>query len=201
MPNIFAHITNDDALKAARIAAEDYHKSPIVSLSSHDDQGCFSATFIVNYADKTEAIVQLRDGRIDTALVALARGLLGDIVPDVRAVKATATLHAYGMPLIHGTRWSPLIKTSLEEDVAIARQFGSILAKCGLGIGCDTIVDSHIIPRLENVLKDKIPSTASDSLRFRVEALLHRAANLKQLPLVLCHVDPNPFNVRRSLSL
>jgi hypothetical protein len=39
-------------------------------------------------------------GQIDTALVALTRSLLGDtIVPDVRAVKATATLHAYAMPL------------------------------------------------------------------------------------------------------
>jgi hypothetical protein len=38
--------------------------------------------------------------------------------------------------------------TSLEEDMSIARQFGTILAKCGLGINCDTIVDAYIIPRL-----------------------------------------------------
>jgi hypothetical protein len=198
MPNLFEHVTNDDALQAARIAAEDYHKSSIVSLRSHDDQGCFSATFIVNYADKTEAIIQLRNGRIDTALVALARGLLGDIVPDVQEVTTTATLHAYAMPLIRGSRWSPLIETSLEEDVVIASQFGTILAKCSLGIGSAAIVDNHIVPRLEIVLRDKIASTDSYSqlLRARVEALLHRAHSLKQLPLALCHTDPNPFNVR-----
>ena len=198
MVKLVEHLALDDALSAARIAAQDYHGQEIRELKAHSEQGCSASTFTVEYADDTKAIIQLRDGRLDTTLISLAHGMLGDIVPLVKAVKSDETMGAYGMPLIPGTRWEPLIMTSLEDDVAIVAQFGSILARCRMdGTSSDAIVKHSIIPRLQSIIRNDLPALEGDYplLRPRLEGLLARADNLKQLPLSVTHLDPNPFNV------
>jgi len=194
MPVLLDSLGSEDALRFARVAAEDFRRSPLTSLAMLGDQGCFSVTFLAVFEDKTEVIIQLRDNKIDTALVGFARGLLGDIVPAVQAVKSCGIPHAYAMPFIRGNRWSPLIETSVEEDVAIAREFGSILAKCMISMNSDAIVENYIIPRLEKILENDLPDPL---LRIRILNLLDRAHHLKRLPLMVCHIDPNPFNVRK----
>ncbi|KAJ4473427.1 hypothetical protein C8J55DRAFT_379031, partial [Lentinula edodes] len=171
--------------------------SPLTSIVTHDDQGCGSSTSIVIYADGTKVVIQLRDSPVDTALIALARGRLGDIVPLVRTVQETQTHHAYGMPYIDGYRWSPLILTSLEDDIGVTQQLGEILTKLKLDLPNDDVVINHIIPRLENVLENGMPDVEDAViLRSRIENLLSRAHNLEKLPLTFCHIDINPFNVR-----
>ncbi|KAJ3914014.1 hypothetical protein F5877DRAFT_83218 [Lentinula edodes] len=152
MPTAFENLTADEALSAAIICC---------------------STFVVIYADGTKAVIQLRDSPVDTALVALARGRPGDIVPLVRTAQATQTYHAYGMPQIDGYRWSPLILTSLEDDIGVTQQLGEILTKLKLDLPSDDVVDNHIIPRLENVLENGIPDVEQpqeasfDTLSYR----------------------------------
>lgn len=97
-----------------------------------------------------EAIIQLRDTKFDSALVGLVRGLL---VPTVQAV----TYYTHICRSFAGARWSPLIERSLEEDVAIAKEFGSNLAKYRIAMNSDAVVESYIIPRLKNVLENDMP--------------------------------------------
>ena len=200
MVKLLEQLTPAEALQAAYVAAEDYYRYEISTLHPHENQGCFSSTFTVQFVDQKKAIIQLRDGRLDTSLIALARGLLGDIVPLARAVKSSQTMWAFGMPFIPGVRWEPLIVTSLEEDVAITAEYGSILAKCRLTAitaAREAIVEHQIIPRLKAIIQNDIPILEGDypSLRAHLENLLSRAHGLKRLPLALTHTDPNPFNV------
>jgi hypothetical protein len=190
-----------DAFEAAKIAALEYRRSAPVSLGLHPDQGFFSMTFIATFDDGTQCIIQLRDNSIDTALVHLARGILGTIVPDIRTVEATKSIHAYGMSLISGTRWSPLVEMSVEMDALVAKEMGTILARCSLSLKSATLVDSLIvrldciIRRLKNMRSSDIPVELIGALLTRIEGLRDRGTNLKQLELALCHTDPNPFNV------
>jgi hypothetical protein len=144
-------LLEQDAFEAATNAALEYRRSAPVSLSLHPDQGFFSMTFIATFSDGTQCIIQLRDNSIDTALVHLARGILGTIVPDIRTVEATRSIHAYGMSLISGTRWSPLVEMSIEMDALVAKEMGIILARCSLSLKSDTLVDSLIV-RLDCII-------------------------------------------------
>jgi hypothetical protein len=194
-------LLEQDAIEAAKHAALEYRRSAPVSLSLHPNQGFFSITFIANFDDGTQCIIQLRDNSIDTALVHLARGILGTIVPDIQAVEATSSMHAYGMSLISGTRWSPLVKMSVEMDALVAKEMGTILARCSLGLRSDTLVDSLIVrldcivQRLKCIRSSDIPVELLGGLLTRIEGLRDRGTNLKRLELALCHTDPNPFNV------
>ncbi|CAG7850045.1 SubName: Full=Uncharacterized protein {ECO:0000313/EMBL:CCA72780.1} [Serendipita indica DSM 11827] len=198
MTKLVEDLTGKEALESALIAARDYRKHKIRVLELNENQGCSSTTFVVDYEDQTKSIIQLRNDRIDTILVSLAHGILGDIVPLVRAVKASHTMFAYGMRFIQGSRWEPLIITSLKEDMNIAGQLGSILAKCRLGgTTSEAIINYTIVPRLESIIRDQLPSLEDKHPRLRgwFERLLARAPNVKRLPLTLTHIDVNPFNV------
>lgn len=69
MPTVFENLTADEALSAARSSAGEYYsQSPLTSIVPHDDQGCGSSTFVVNYADGTKAVIQLRDSPVNPEL-------------------------------------------------------------------------------------------------------------------------------------
>ena len=55
----------------------------------------------------------------------------------------------------------------------------------------------YIIPRLQTVLRENIPSDRL-ALRRRVEELISIAPNLKKLSLSLSHMDLNATNLNRS---
>ncbi|KAJ3897977.1 hypothetical protein F5879DRAFT_769032, partial [Lentinula edodes] len=95
-----------------------------------------------------------------------ARGRLGNIVPLVRTVQATQTYHAYGYALNRRVSVESVL-TSLEDDIGVTQQLGEILTKLKLDLPNDDVVINHIIP----------------------------PHNLQKLPLTLCHIDINPFNV------
>ena len=68
----------------------------------------FRKTTCVTLDDGTEVIVQFEDNEIDTTKMALARGLLGDIVPFTFSARTAKAYFAYVSDLIKGTMWSDL---------------------------------------------------------------------------------------------
>ncbi|KAH7870380.1 uncharacterized protein C8R40DRAFT_1163155 [Lentinula edodes] len=98
---------------------------------------------------------------------------------------ATQTYHAYGYALNRRVSVESVL-TSLEDDIGVTQQLGEILTKLKLDLPNDDVVINHIIPRLENVLENGMPD---------VEDAVILPHNLQKLPLTLCHIDINPFNV------
>jgi len=200
-----SNLTVESALQAAREAAASYTTSSLVSIDrlADHEQGAYSITFRAAFQNGEKAIIQLKDSPIDTTIVALARSLLGPIVPDVRSVPSKATRHAYAMNMLPGVYCESGVGAySLNNDVAIARELGSILARCSLGIDSAGIVDYYIIPRLESIIAKELPPGNEQwitAIRTRIKELTNRAENLKRLPLALCHTDLNCANVGYSL--
>lgn len=204
MPTAFKNLNDQDALEAASVAAKDYRQQSPTELELFNNQGCHALTFTAKYADNTESIIQLRDTPIDATIVQLARKLLGPIVPNVVRVTATQTAYAYGQPRIRGERWDPLIFLPMEEDAAVASQLATILTRCSLPISSDIVVDNYVIPRLDRLIwlvetEDALYKGVDKELRVEylecLKALRAKAPGLRELHLILCHPDPNPFNV------
>ena len=154
-----------------------------------------SSTAIVTLDDESQVIVQLKDNEIDLSRVALARGLLGDIVPSMHAAPTEKVFFAYVADYIQGICWADLKNPSLSENVSIASQIGSIIGSCSLETNAKSagVVDYYIVPRLSKILeKGNITDIA---IRERLERLKGMADQLKALPLALCHIDINARNV------
>jgi hypothetical protein len=155
------------------------------------------STLIVTLEDGSETIVQLKDNELDLTKVALARSLLGDVVPDMHAAKSSKVYFAYVASLIPGSVWGEK-KLSLDEDVRVVTQVARLLARCSLNIKSNGIVDQYILPRLHKILeKEDIPD---DAIRMRIKKLCGVTDQLKQLPLCLCHIDVNARNVSACLN-
>ena len=122
---------------------------------------------------------------------------LGTLVPIIekKSTDISISSHVYIMNYIHGSVWDSALG-AWEDDVAIAGQLGEALSRCIIGPDSSEVVDSYIIPRLQAVLHENIPSDRPE-LRRSVEELISIAPNLKKLPLSLSHVDLNWTNVRR----
>ncbi|ESK89327.1 aminoglycoside phosphotransferase [Moniliophthora roreri MCA 2997] len=195
MPTLIEHLSHTAAVKEAEDAARSYFTSQPISARSHKEQGLFSRTLVVTLEDDTDVIVQLKDNEVDLTKVALARGLLGDIVPEMHRAKAKRVYFAYVAPIIRGTLWH--LKTerkelSLEQEVRVASQIAHLISRCSLGIDSSGIVDSYVQPRLEKILEKE---ELTEDARLRIERLCGLTEHLKSLPLVLCHIDINSRNV------
>jgi hypothetical protein len=143
-------------------------------------------------ADAIQVVVQLKDNEIDTTKTVLANNLLGDVVPICHGA-VTKAQFAYISRFIPGTVWALREdQLSIDTSAKIARQVGSLLARCTLGIDSSAIVDRYIIPRLRRIIaKADMP----DELRNRIGELADLAGHLKTLPLALTHADVNTMNV------
>ncbi|KAK7464731.1 hypothetical protein VKT23_005937 [Stygiomarasmius scandens] len=191
MPTLIEKLSAAAALKEAQIAARSHFTSEPVSARMHPDQGMFSRTIIVTLAENKEVIVQLKDNELDTTKIALARSLLGEVVPDVHAAKPSKVYFAYVAPFIQGVLWGKG-DWSLHQEINAAAQIARLLSKCSLGIDSAGIVDYYVLPRLQKILEKE---DISDELRVRLEKLCGLADQLKMLRLCLCHVDINVMNV------
>jgi len=92
----------------------------------------------------------------------------------------------------------------MEEDAAVASQLATILTRCSLPISSDTVVDNYVIPRLDRLIRlveteDVLFKRVDKELRLKylecLKAVRAKAPGLKELDLILCHPDPNPFNI------
>lgn len=154
--------------------------------------------------DHSNIIVQLKDNEIDLTKVALARALLGNIVPSTHAAKTKKAYFAYISTLIMGEIWAAKEdsgKLNGGQAVHLASQMGHLIAKCSLGLNHVTsgIVECNIVPRLHKILEKE--DSLSAEARSRIEILLKKTDELKALPLALCHIDLNERNVSVSFPL
>lgn len=147
----------------------------------------------------TEVIVQLRDCDIDLSKVALARSLLGSVVPEMKLGKVDEVAFAYVASLIPGTIWDKA-QTSADEDRIICSEISRLLIRCSLGVSSAAVIDGYVVPRLRKIIEIE-DFTDVPEARERLEELLgwDRIAELKLLPLSLCHIDVNHRNVSFSL--
>ncbi|EJD00083.1 uncharacterized protein FOMMEDRAFT_136201 [Fomitiporia mediterranea MF3/22] len=129
----------------------------------------FSMTTCVTLEDGSEAIVQFKDDEIDTTKVALARGLLGEIVPSTFAVRNSKAHFAYISKLVKGKIW-PECECTIEQNCHVASQLGKVLPRCIVNTSSDSVVDFFVL-------------------------LLTECSQLKVLPLALCHIDLNAQNI------
>ena len=99
------------------------------------------------HAEMVQVVVQLKDNEIDFTMTVLASSLFGDIVPIFYGAP-TRTQFAYVSRFIPGTVWAlKEDELSIDTNTKIARQVGSLLARCTLGLDSSAIVNRFIIPR------------------------------------------------------
>ncbi|KZT33426.1 hypothetical protein SISSUDRAFT_993059 [Sistotremastrum suecicum HHB10207 ss-3] len=194
MPSLIENLSRDQVLFDAKNSAALYYDSPVRSADMHKDQGLFSSTVVVILEDESRVIVQLKDNEIDLTKVALARSLLGSVVPRMNAAPTEYAFFAYVSNFLPGKMWIDVdSQFGIEQDSAIAKQIAGLIARCNLGISSAGIVDSHIVPRLAHILKTR--HNLPQDLRIRVENMLANVDSLKELPLALCHIDINKMNI------
>jgi len=94
--------------------------------------------------------------------------------------------------------------STVEDDTAISVQLAYIFRRCNIHLKSGPIVDNYIIPRLDAAINlvgaahglfTSLPEDQHIALLNQLKLLRSRANHLKILDLVLCHVDPNPFNI------
>ena len=208
--------SNPDFIDLARTIAHAHFRTTSVSCRLHEEQGCFSQTYVVELEDHSHVVVQFRDTPLDLSHYVLARRTsfffwsristcplsvsaekLGTLVPTIekKSTNIYVSTHVYIMNYIHGSMWNSALG-AWEDDVAIAGQLGEALSRCIVGPDSSEVVESYIIPRLQTVLHENIPSDRLQ-LRRSVEELISISPNLKKLPLSLSHVDLNATNVGR----
>ncbi|PBK63666.1 hypothetical protein ARMSODRAFT_894103 [Armillaria solidipes] len=195
MPTLVAKLSRPKAITEAKIAAASCFSQAVVAARVHDEQGYFSLTTVVTLENEDEVIVQLRDCEIDLSKVALARSLLGPVVPNIQSGKAPNVAFAYVANLIPGTLWDR-VETSADEELSICAEIAQLLTRCSLGMRSTVVVDRYVVPRLQKILEMEDFSDAPEA-RLRLEGLLNpdRVAELKSLPLSLCHIDVNHRNI------
>jgi hypothetical protein len=66
--------SDPDLIDFARRIAHAHCNTPSASCRLHDEQGCFSKTYIVTLEDQSNIIVQFRDTPLDLSLYEVARG-------------------------------------------------------------------------------------------------------------------------------
>lgn len=140
--------------------------------------------------------MQLKDNEIDLTKVALARSLLGRVVPAMYAGKTDKVHCAYVVALLQGKMWDGE-ELSLDQEVRVASQLARLLAACSLGISSARIVDNYVRPRLLKILEKE--EIGESDIRERIERLSASTDQLKVLPLSLCHIDLNRRNVSSRL--
>lgn len=195
-PTLISDIADKDALAEAQRIASCYSGSQVKSAKALGHQGMFSRSILVALKNGEKFIVQFKDNDIDVTFVALARSMLGSLVPLVDVVRTSLSHFAYLQTYIDGSRLleeDRRGKVSDEQNISLSLQLGALISKCTLPESSAAIVDSFIIPRLVYIRQrsDSLP----DKLREFLERLLPLAPGLKDLPLCLTHIDLNSANV------
>ncbi|KAF5369725.1 hypothetical protein D9757_011994 [Collybiopsis confluens] len=192
--------SESDSIAVAESVAKAHFNVQIVSCRLHDEQGAYSKTFVVELEDQSKAVVQFRESPLNLSLYELAYQKLGNLVPKIEEKKSadiSLHQHVYIMNYIDGEMWNSALGAwpgAWEDDAAVAGQLGEALSRCIVGPDSSEAVESYIIPRLQTVLNENIPSDRPE-LRKSVEELLESAHNLNKLPLSLSHVDLNATNM------
>ncbi|KAI0069766.1 hypothetical protein K474DRAFT_992134 [Panus rudis PR-1116 ss-1] len=195
MPTLIAKLSLKQSLAEARAVAEKWRGSPSLSAHLTDFQGMFSKTVVVEMEDGSEWVVQLRDNEIDTTKVALAHAKLGAVVPLTYRTAPSKAYFAFIAPFVPGTVWINKDKLSTDVMVSIATQIGRLLALCALGESSVAMIDSYVVPRLQQILSRELGDQPHEPFQHKIKQLMAQAADTKILPLALIHEDVNSMNI------
>ncbi|GAB0135295.1 hypothetical protein EsDP_00003638 [Epichloe bromicola] len=161
-------------------------------------QGMFSRTLFLTLADGRELVLQFRTEPLDLDAFKTARGVLGSVVPDARALEDEELLNdhvwAYSLTRLHGKMWiHGVAGKGPEGRIAINRSLGQIFSKGCLTSSSGEAVVSKIQPHLEAILAS--PLQEISPYRQRLESFLDKLEQFKQLPLWVAHYDLNDLNI------
>lgn len=191
----FERIPVGHALAEASAIAARYTGLPVSSVNMCTSQGQYSRTVEVTLHDNSRLIVQFRDDDIDTSIVALARALVGKIVPTVNLVYTRLCRRAYVSQYAEGTLWEDRGICDVEDDKRVASEVGALVARLQLPMSSISVVEDFVIPRLQQIIRQD-PFYGRADLAEKVRDIAARAHSLKSLPLAVCHTDINRENVR-----
>ncbi|VDC02823.1 unnamed protein product [Peniophora sp. CBMAI 1063] len=190
----FERIPVGHALAEASAIAARYTGLPVSSVNMCTSQGQYSRTVEVTLGDNSRLIVQFRDDDIDTSIVALARALVGKLVPTVNLVYTRLCRRAYVSQYADGTLWEDRGICAVEDDKRAASEVGALVARLQLPMSSVSVVEDFVIPRLHQIIRQD-PFYGRADLAEKVRDIAARAHILKSLPLAVCHTDINRENI------
>ncbi|KZV67509.1 hypothetical protein PENSPDRAFT_49547 [Peniophora sp. CONT] len=190
----FERIPVGHALAEASAIAVRYTGQSVTGASMCASQGQYSRTVEVTLGDSSKLIVQFRDDDIDTSIVALARALVGAIVPTVNLVYTRLCRRAYVSQYAEGTLWGDRGICAVDDDKRVASEIGALVARLQLSMSSASVVEDFIIPRLQQIIR-QTPFFGNQDLAEKVRDIAARAHRLKSLPLAVCHTDINRENI------
>ncbi|KAJ1679910.1 hypothetical protein EV182_001074 [Spiromyces aspiralis] len=161
-------------------------------------QGMFSRTFFVTLADKREVVIQFRTEELDLDAFKVAKGALGQVVPDVVALKdeelESEGVWAYSLERLPGKIWvHGIAGKGAEGRIAINRSLGRVLSKGCLADNSSEAVSTKVRPHLEAILASQLDEVVA--YRPLLQGLLDKLNEISKLPLWVSHYDLNEVNI------
>ncbi|KAK4660100.1 hypothetical protein QC762_0015520 [Podospora pseudocomata] len=150
-------------------------------------QGMFSRTFFVTLTDKREVVIQFRTEKLDLDAFRVAKGALGQVVPDAVALKdeelENEGVWVYSLERLPGKIWI--------HGVAGKGAEGRIAVNSRSGAG--EAVSTKIWPHLEAILASPLDEVAA--YRPLLQGFLGKLNEISKLPLWVSHYDLNDVNI------
>ncbi|KAK4169913.1 hypothetical protein QBC43DRAFT_329487 [Cladorrhinum sp. PSN259] len=161
-------------------------------------QGMFSRTFFVTLADKREVVIQFRTEKLDLDAFKVAKGALGQVVPDAVALEddelENEGVWAYSLERLPGKMWvHGVAGKGAEGRIAVNTSLGRVLSKGCLADNSSEAVSTTVRPHLEAILASPLDEVAT--YRPLLQGSLDKLNEISKLPLWISHYDLNDVNV------
>ncbi|AEO67973.1 uncharacterized protein THITE_2145225 [Thermothielavioides terrestris NRRL 8126] len=161
-------------------------------------QGMFSRTFFVSLADGREVVVQFRTEKLDLNAFKVAKGALGQFVPDAVALEdeelENEGVWAYSLERLPGKLWvHGVAGKGADGRIAINKSLGRVLSKGWRADSSGEAVSTNIRPHLEAILASPLDEVAT--YRPLLQGFLGKLDGISKLPLWVSHYDLNDVNV------
>ncbi|KAK4196844.1 hypothetical protein QBC40DRAFT_286553 [Triangularia verruculosa] len=161
-------------------------------------QGMFSRTFFVTLADGRGVVIQFRTEKLDLDAFKVAKGALGQVVPDAVDLKdeelENEGVWAYSLERLPGKMWvHGVAGKGAEGRIAVNRLLGRILSKGCLADSSGEAVSTKVRPHVEAILASPLDEVAT--YRPLLQGFLDKLDEISKLPLWVSHYDLNDVNV------
>jgi hypothetical protein len=161
-------------------------------------QGMFSRTFFVTLADGREVVIQFRTEKLDLDAFKVAKGALGQVVPDALALKdeelENKGVWVYSLERLPGKMWVyGVAGKGAEGRIAVNRSLGRILSKGYLADSSYEAISMKVQPHLEAILASPLDEVAI--YRPLLQGFRDKLNEISKLPLWVSHYDLNDVNV------
>ncbi|KAK4220560.1 hypothetical protein QBC38DRAFT_494032 [Podospora fimiseda] len=161
-------------------------------------QGMFSRTFFVTLADGREVVIQFRTEKLDLDAFKVAKGALGQVVPDVVALEDEELENegacVYSLERLPGKMWvHGVAGKGAEGRIAVNRSIGRVLSKGCLADNSGEAGLTKVRSHLEAILASPLDEVVT--YRPLLQGFLDKLNEIGKLPLWVSHYDLNDVNV------